>query len=80
MAVVDVQWLVKIKTDSEGNVHYEIWKQPDGSRTVLTKPKILTVEVRWLRVEEREGAPTRYVMRAADYQRLVDAVKPRGPV
>jgi hypothetical protein len=44
-------------------------------RTVLTKPKILMVEVE-LRMEEREGAPTRYVMRATDYQRFVDAVKP----
>ena len=25
---VEVQWLMKIKTDSEGNVHYEAWSQP----------------------------------------------------
>jgi hypothetical protein len=40
---VDIGWLVKIKTDSEGNVHYEQWSQPRGLRTVLTKSKILTV-------------------------------------
>jgi hypothetical protein len=25
---VAIQWLVKIKTDSAGNVYYEAWKQP----------------------------------------------------
>ena len=73
---VDIQWLIKIKTDSDGNVHYEAWSQPHGERTVLTKPKILTVKIEWLRVEERRNAPKRYIMSAATYQRLVDAVKP----
>ena len=44
---VDIDWLVKIKTDSEGNVHYERWTQPAGERTVLTKPKILTIAFEW---------------------------------
>jgi hypothetical protein len=43
-------------------------------RTVLTKPKILTVPIT-LREIERRNATTRYVLGAADYQRLVDAVK-----
>jgi hypothetical protein len=77
-AYVDVQWLDKIKTDSDGNVHYEAWSQPHGEKTVLTKPKILTVAFDWLRVEERRNRPTRYVMSAATYQRLVEAVRPRG--
>lgn len=68
----------KIKTDSDGNVHYEAWSQPHGEKTVLTKPKILTVAFDWLRVEERRNRPTRYVMSAATYQRLVEAVRPRG--
>ena len=68
----------KIKTDSDGNVHYEAWSQPHGEKTVLTKPKILTVAFDWLRVEERRNRPTRYVMSAATYQRLVEAVMPRG--
>ena len=114
---VDVQWLVKIKTDTDGNIHYEPWRQPHdertahtpGSRTVnrsalqcplgikrpglrrlgcptssplclllpqvLTKPKMLSVKVEWLRVEERVGAPTRYVISAAAYQRLLEAVR-----
>ena len=29
-AYVDIEWLVKIKTDSGGNVHYEAWSQPQG--------------------------------------------------
>jgi hypothetical protein len=70
--------LDKIKTDSDGNVHYEAWSQPHGEKTVLTKPKILTVAFDWLRVEERRNRPTRYVMSAATYQRLVEAVRPRG--
>ena len=74
-AYVDIDWLVKIKTDSEGHVHYEAWKQPQHERTVLTKAKILTVPIVWQRVEERRNAPARYVMSAATYQRLVDAVK-----
>ena len=57
-------------------MHYEKWSQPQGERTrhVLTKPKILTVPIE-LRVVERRNAPPRYVLAAADYQRLVDAVK-----
>ena len=50
-AYVDIEWLVKIKTDSAGDVHYEAWSQPHGERTVLTKPKILCVPIEWLRVE-----------------------------
>ena len=50
-AYVDIEWLVKIKTDSAGDVHYEAWSQPHGERTVLTKPKILSVPIEWLRVE-----------------------------
>ena len=73
---VDIQWLIKIKTDSDCNVHYEAWSQPHGERTVLTKPKILTVKIEWLRLEERRNAPKRYIMSAATYQRLVDDVKP----
>ena len=44
---VDIQWLVKIKTDSKGDVHYEKWSQPSAEtvRHVLTKPKILTVPI-----------------------------------
>jgi hypothetical protein len=48
---VDIDWLVKIKTDSAGSVHYEAWGQPHGERTVLTKPKILCVPIVWLREE-----------------------------
>ena len=72
---VDIEWLVKVKIDSEGNVHYERWSQPHGERTVLTKPKILCVPIEWLRVEERQNAKTRYVLSAATYQRLTDAVR-----
>ena len=74
---VDIQWLVKIKTDSDGNVHYEAWSQPHGERTVLTKPKIIPVDFEWLRVEESANANTRYVLSAADYERLTHAVRPR---
>ena len=49
-------------------------RKPQGERTVLTKPKILTVAFELEKVEKR-NAPTRYVMKAADYQRLTDAVK-----
>ena len=67
-------------------MHYEKWKQPLGERTqlveegdatrhVLTKPKILTVPITLREIERRNNAPTRYVLSAADYQRLVDAVK-----
>ena len=42
---------------------------------VLTKPKILTVPT-MLREVARRNAPMRYVLSAADYQRLLDlAVK-----
>ena len=74
-AYVDIDWLIKIKTDSNGDVHYESWAQPHGERTVLTKPKILTVPIEWLRVQPRRNAPTRYVLSAVIYQRLLDAVK-----
>lgn len=73
---VDVKYLVKIKTDAEGNVHYEEWTQPDGERTVLTKPKILTVKFKWLDVKERRNAATRFILSAVDYARLTDVVKP----
>ena len=79
---VEIGWLIKIKTDSAGNVHYEEWEQPHGKRepavlmTVLTKPKILPVEITWLRVEALDNARPRYVMSGAVYQRLVEAVKP----
>ena len=55
-------------------MHYEAWTQPHGERTVLTKPKILTVPITLTKVEQR-NVPTRYVLSAADYQRLMDAVK-----
>ena len=72
---VDVAWLVKIKTDSDGNVYYDAWTQPHGERAVLTKNKILCVQIEWLRVEDRRDGTKRYVMSAAIYQRLLDAVK-----
>ena len=56
-------------------MHYEAWSQPHGERTVLTKPKILTVPIEWLREEEARNGRKRYIMSAAMYQRLVDAVK-----
>ena len=80
----------QVKTDTEGNVHYEAWTQPHDERTrllndepriaprdVLTKPKILPVAIKWLRIESAQGTrrPVRYVLKAADYQRLLDAVK-----
>ena len=71
----DITWLVKIKTDSEGNVHYEAWSQPHNERTVLTKPKILCVPIE-LQTVQRRNAPDRYMMSPATYQRLLDAVKP----
>jgi len=74
--VVDIGWLVKVKTDSEGSVYYEEWSQPHGERTVLTKPKILCVEIDWLEVvDATETTRKRYVMSASTYQRLVDALK-----
>ena len=57
---------------------YENLSQPHSEKTVLTKPKIFTVAFEWLRVEERRNRPTRYVMSAATYQRLVEAVRPHG--
>ena len=71
-----IRWLVKIKTDSKGNVHYEEWSQPHGERTVVTKPKILCVTFEWLEVVTKRGnTPTRYILNAADHQRLVEAVR-----
>ena len=73
---VDIAWLVKIKTDSDGNVHYEAWRQPHDERTVLTNKKWLSEQIEWLRVEEPcDGLPQRYVLGADTYQRLLDAVK-----
>ena len=78
----EVQWLDRIKMDSKGDVHYEAWKQPrtaaqgkDQPKTVLTKPKILTVPIELRTVEGRGNTPTRYVLSAAMYQRLLEAVK-----
>ena len=50
--------------------------EPGGSsRYVLTKPKILPVAIEWERVEPAQGNKRkRYVLSAASYQRLVDAV------
>ena len=43
-------------------------------RHVLTKPKILPVKIE-LRIEEARGnTPTRYVLSALTYQRLLDAM------
>lgn len=50
--------------------------QPNGEITVLTKPKILPIAMEWLRVETPANGSKRYVLAAATYQRLVDAVKP----
>ena len=72
---VDISYLKKIKEDSDGNVHYEIWRQPNDERTVLTRPKILCVAVEWLRVEEKRSRATRYVLSANNYQRMLDALK-----
>merc|ERR1711924_562369 len=55
-AYVDVEWLNKIKADSQGNVHLEAWAQPHGERTVLTKPKILTVPPAGCASTRRAGA------------------------
>jgi hypothetical protein len=52
----------------------QAWAQPHGERTVLTKPKILCVPIAWLR-DYDEGGCKRYVLSAADYSRLVDAVR-----
>jgi hypothetical protein len=83
----------QVKTDSNGDVHYEAWRQPHDERTrlvndeqdedeqgdkprdVLTKPKILPVEIKWERIEDgRHNRPKRYVLSALTYQRLLDAV------
>ena len=73
---VDIEWLVKVKTDSDGNMHYEAEAQPHGERTVLTKSKWLTVKIEWLRVEaSRNGRRKRYVLSATTYQSLIDAIK-----
>jgi hypothetical protein len=58
-------------------VHYEAWSQPHGERTVLTKPKIIPVDFKWMRVEESANSNTRYVLSTADYERLSHAVRPR---
>mmetsp|Transcript_7419 Transcript_7419/g.21906 ORF Transcript_7419/g.21906 Transcript_7419/m.21906 type:complete len:187 (+) Transcript_7419:2625-3185(+) len=73
-AYVEVEWLVKIKVGSSGDVHYEKWAQPHRERTVLTKPKIVTVQVS-LRTEELSNGTTRYILSAADYQLLLDGVR-----
>ena len=41
---------------------------------MLTKPKIITVPV-VLEVREKRNTPKRYVMKATDYQRLMNAVQ-----
>ena len=46
----------------------------DEPRDVLTKPKILPVKIELRIVEAHGNVPTRYVLSAATYQRLVDAV------
>ena len=51
----------------------QAWSQPHGEPTVLTKPKIVCVAIT-LR-EYELGGRTRYVLNAADYQRLVDAMR-----
>ena len=78
----------QVKTDTKGSVHYEAWRQPhdettrmsnepdDEPRDVLTKPKILPIEIKWERIEPaRANRLERYVISAVDYQRLLDAVK-----
>ena len=42
----------------------------------MTKPKILPIELEWLRVETLANGSKRHVLAAANYQRLIDAVKP----
>ena len=71
--------------------HAQEWKQPHDERTsleagdeeeeekeelrtVLTKPKILAIAIEWHDEYELSGRK-RYVLSAADYRRLVDAVK-----
>ena len=50
-------------------------EQGDKPRDVLTKPKILPVEIKWERIEDgRHNRPKRYVLSALTYQRLLDAV------
>ena len=53
----------QVKTDTKGSVHYEAWRQPHDETTrmsnepddepldVLTKPKILPIEIKWERME-----------------------------
>ena len=49
---VEVTWLVKVKTDSEGNVHYEAWRQPHDEMTAraqgLTRAGLVSVARTWL--------------------------------
>ena len=48
--------LDKIKTGSNGDIYYEMWTQPHGERTVLTKPKVLSVEIKLREVKQRNSA------------------------
>ena len=41
---------------------------------MLTKPKVLSIEIK-LRVVEQSNGRTRYVLSAADYERLINAVQ-----
>ena len=41
---------------------------------MLTNPKVICVAVRWLREDPLPSGRVRYVLAAADYQRLFDAV------
>jgi len=53
-----------------------VWVQPHKERTVLTKPKILTVPITLRVVERRHSAKRHYhVLSAADYQRLINAAR-----
>ena len=59
-----------VKTESNGDVIYEKWTRPKDAegaelRTVLTKPKIVTVKVS-LRTEELRNSTKRYILSAAD--------------
>jgi hypothetical protein len=49
-------------------------KWSNGERTVLMKPKILTVAINGLRIDTLANGKQRCILRASDYQRLVDAV------
>ena len=60
---------------AQGDVHFEAWPQPTGERFVLTRPKILCVKIEWKAViPAGENTLKRYVMRAATYEQLRDAV------